>query len=102
MNFKSAKRAYKRVKKFFRIERFLCCFEIESSVSLVSIFTAVPCCLHTYHDAAFLWNYISERNEERVRGVRWLDGKRFFIVREKFSSIFFRSQLHFLLCVHSL
>lgn len=101
MNFKSAKRAYKRVKKFFRIERFLCCFEIESSVSLVSIFTAVPCCLHTYHDAAFLWNYVSERNEEEVRGVRWLDGEGSFYFAIKISSIFFFSFSTFF-CVFSL
>lgn len=76
MKIKNIKRAIKKVKKFFRIERFLCYFDIESSVSLVSVFTAIPCCILSYHDAAFLWNYMNERNDEETRnGMRLLDGE---------------------------
>lgn len=77
MKIKNIKRAIKKVKKFFRIERFLCYFDIEASVSLVSVFTAIPCCILSYHDAAFLWNYMNERSEEETRsGMRSLDGER--------------------------
>jgi hypothetical protein len=75
MKIKHVKRAIKKVKKFFRIERFLCYFDIESSVSLVSVFTAIPCCILSYHDAVFLFNYMSERNDEETSGMRSLDGE---------------------------
>ena len=68
-------RNYRKVRKLLQIENFLCCFEIESSLPVAGLFIAVPCCILTYHDAVFLWEYMKERNEEEVRsGTRSPEG----------------------------
>ncbi|CAG9810576.1 unnamed protein product [Chironomus riparius] len=67
MSLKKCYRNYRKVRKLLQIENFLCCFEIESSLPVAGLFIAVPCCILTYHDAVFLWEYMKERNEEEVR-----------------------------------
>lgn len=75
MYLKKCHRNYRKVRKLLQIENFLCCFEIESSLPVAGLFIAVPCCILTYHDAVFLWEYMKERNEEEVRnGTRSPEG----------------------------
>ena len=75
MSLKKCYRNYRKVRKLLQIENFLCCFEIESSLPVAGLFIAVPCCILTYHDAVFLWEYMKERTEEEVRsGTRSPEG----------------------------